>query len=178
MSKFEKYICKKATRDEVIKRWNYLIEVHLGNNSWIVFKQNTLKAFNEGSMIPYYGILDGNIICEATAYVKPSAFEGDIEDSSGLYNETMAYLAAFRTDKQYEGQGYFSKLYNFVEDDLKEKGYTEFSLGVGPEAVRNIEIYFHLGFREYIKNTIKHDPPKNEHDIPEDEFVNFYKKKI
>lgn len=30
-------------------------------------------------------------------------------------------------------------------------GYTELSLGVGPEAVRNIEIYFHLGYRDYIK---------------------------
>lgn len=52
------------------------------------------------------------------------------------------------------------------------------SLGVGPEAVRNIEIYFHLGYRDYIKTTIEHDPPKNEFDIPEDEYCNFYKKHL
>ena len=55
-------------------------------------------------------------------------------------------------------------------------GYTELSLGVGPEAVRNIEIYFHLGYRDYIKTTI--EPPKNEFDIPEDEYCNFYKKHL
>lgn len=57
-------------------------------------------------------------------------------------------------------------------------GYTELSLGVGPEAVRNIEIYFHLGYRDYIKTTIEHDPLKNEFDIPEDEYCNFYKKHL
>jgi len=33
----------------------------------------------------------------------------------------MAYLAAFRTNKEYEGKGFFSKLYKFMENDLKEK---------------------------------------------------------
>lgn len=90
----------------------------------------------------------------------------------------MAYLVAFRTNKELEGKGYFSKLYKFAEHDLKERGYTSLSLGVGPEAVRNIEIYFHLGFREYIKTTIEHEPPKDEFSVSEDEFVNFYKKEI
>ena len=39
-------------------------------------------------------------------------------------------------------------------------GYNELSLGVGPDAARNIEIYFHLGYKDYIKTTIEHDPPK------------------
>lgn len=53
----------------------------------------------------------------------------------------MAYLAAFRTNKEYEGKGYFSKLFKFAENNLKERGYKELSLGVGPEVVRNMEIY-------------------------------------
>ena len=83
----------------------------------------------------------------------------------------MAYLAAFRTNKEYEGKGYFSKLYRFIENDLKDKGYTELCLGVGPEAVRNIEIYFHLGFTEYIKTLIECDSSK-------EDVILFYKKKI
>lgn len=83
----------------------------------------------------------------------------------------MAYLAAFRTNKEYERKGYFSKLYKFVEKDLLERGYTELSLGVGPEEVRNIEIYFHLGYRDYIKTV-------NEHSSEGDCYINFYKKKL
>ena len=174
----EEYICKVATRDELLKRWDYLIKIHPGNNSWVVFKENALRNFSDGNTICYLGFLNDEIICELTAYVKQEAFIGDISDPSGLLSDEMAYLAAFRTNKEYEGKGYFGKLFKFAENDLKIRGYKELSLGVGPEAVRNIEIYFHYGFREYIKTTIEHDPPKNEFDVPKDEFVNFYKKKI
>lgn len=172
------FTCRKATREDIIKRWQYLIEIHPGNNSWVIYRDNTLKNFDNGNIIVYYGLLDERIMCEMCAYIKEEAFVGDIEEPSGLLNEKMAYLAAFRTDKEFEGHGYFSRLYKFAEEDLKSMGYTELSLGVGPEAVRNIEIYFHLGYRDYIKTTIEHEPPKNEDDIPEDEFVNFYRKHL
>lgn len=174
----ENYICKVANRDELLKRWDYLIEIHPGNNKWVEFKENALKHYDEKSTISYLGFLNDEIICEITAYIKDSAFIGDISDSSGLLNDSMAYLAAFRTNKEFEGKGYFSKLYNFVENDLKEKGYTELSLGVGPEAVRNMEIYFHLGFRDYIKTLIEHEQSQENSLKREDEVILFYKKKI
>lgn len=167
----EQYICKIASREELLKRWDYLIRIHPGNNSWKLFRENAIRNFDNKSTISYLGFLNDEIICELTAYISSSAFEGDISDPSGLLSNDMAYLAAFRTNKEYEGKGYFSKLFKFALNDLKERGYKELSLGVEPEAVRNIEIYFHYGFREYIKTTVEHGSSK-------DEFVNFYKKKI
>lgn len=165
------FICKIATREELLKRWKYLIEIHPGKNDWVIYKENAIRNFDNKSTISYLGFLDDEIICEATAYIKPSAFQGDISDSSGLLNDNMAYLAAFRTNKKYEGKGYFSKLYRFIENDLKEKGYTELCLGVGPEEVRNLEIYFHLGFTNYIKTVIEHTTSK-------EDVILFYKKEI
>ncbi len=170
------FVCKVANKDELLKRWDYLVRIHPNNNKWVEFKENALKHYDENSTISYLGFLDNEIICEATAYIKGSAFIGDISEPSGLLSDNMVYLAAFRTNKEYEGKGYFSKLYHFVENDLKESGYTELSLGVGPEAIRNIEIYFHLGFRTYIKTLIEYeqiDPSKQEEDV-----ILFYKKKI
>jgi len=167
----ENFICKIATREELLKRWEYLIEIHPGKNDWITYRENAIRNFDNRSTISYLGFLNNEIICEATAYIAPSAFEGDISDSSKLLNDNMAYLAAFRTNKEYEGKGYFRKLYDFMEKDLKEKGYTELCLGVGPEAVRNIKIYFHLGFTEYIKTLI-------EYNQSEEDVILFYKKKI
>lgn len=164
------YICKIGSREELLRRWGYLNKINPGNK-WAEYRKNAIRNFDDRSTISYLGFLDGEIICELTAYIKLSAFEGDIEDPSGLLTDDMAYLAAFRTNKEHEGKGYFSELFKFAENDLKNRGYKELSLGVGPEAVRNIEIYFHYGFREYIKTTI-------EHDKLEDEFVNFYKKRI
>ncbi len=43
----------------------------------------------------------------------------------------------------------------------------ELSLGVEPNEVRNIQIYFHLGFTKYIKTN-------KENEL----VINFYKKKI
>lgn len=165
------YICKIATREELLKRWDYLIEIHPEKEEWIKYRDNALRNYDNGSTIPYLGILENEIICEATAYIHESAFKDDISNPSGLLNENMVYLAAFRTNKEHEGKGYFSKLYKFIENDLKEKGYSELSLGVGPEDVRNIEIYFHLGFREYIKTLIEKEGSK-------EETILFYKKTL
>lgn len=171
------FSCKVATRDELLKRWEYLIKIHPGNNDWVRYKENAIRNYDNGSTISYLGFLDDQIICEATAYIKESAFVGDISNHSGLLNDNMAYLAAFRTNKEYEGKGYFSKLYNFMEKDLKNRGYTELSLGVGPESVRNIEIYFHLGFREYIKTVIEYEQSKDDGSKQEDVIL-FYKKRM
>ena len=171
------FSCKVATRDELLKRWEYLIKIHPGNNDWVRYKENAVRNYDNGSTISYLGFLDDQIICEATAYIKESAFVGDISNHSGLLNDNMAYLAAFRTNKEYEGKGYFSKLYNFMEKDLKSRGYTELSLGVGPESVRNIEIYFHLGFREYIKTVIEYEQSKDD-DLKQEDVILFYKKRM
>ena len=171
------FSCKVATRDELLKRWEYLIKIHPGNNDWVRYKENAVRNYDNGSTISYLGFLDDQIICEATAYIKESAFVGDISNPSGLLNDNMAYLAAFRTNKEYEGKGYFRKLYNFMEKDLKNRGYTELSLGVGPESVRNIEIYFHLGFREYIKTVIEYEQSKDD-DLKQEDVILFYKKRM
>lgn len=173
----DNFICRVANREELLKRWDYLIENHPGNNKWIKFKENALKHYDEKSTISYLGFLNDEIICEATAYIKESAFIGDISEPSGLLSENMVYLAAFRTNKEFEGKGYFSKLYNFIESDLKQKGYTELSLGVGPEEVRNMEIYFHLGFRNYIKTVIEFETTEDDSSKKE-EVILFYKKLI
>ena len=174
----DNFICKVANREELLRRWDYLIKIHANNNKWVEFKENTLKKYDENSIISYLGFLNDEIICEATAYIKESAFAGDISDPSCLLTDKMAYLAAFRTNKEFEGRGFFSKLYNFVENDLKKRGYTALSLGVSPEEVRNIEIYFHLGFRDYIKTLIEYEQSSEDISKKEEDVILFYKKKI
>lgn len=161
------YVCKVADRDELIKRWKYLVEIHPVNNIWEKFKDNALNNFDNDNTISYVGILNDEIICELTAYIKEEAFIDDIDDYDDLLSEDRCYLAAFRTNKEHEGNGYFSLLFDYVVEDLKNRGYKELSLGVSPEEVRNMEIYFHLGFRDYIKSTVQ-----------DNELILFYKKDL
>lgn len=173
----DNFICKIANRDDIIKRMDYLINTHPNNNVWVEAKEMALRGYDEQSKIMYIGILNDEIICEATAYIKESAFIGDIKEPEQLLSNTMAYLSAFRTNKEYEGKGYFGKLYKFMENDLYERGYTEFCLGVKPRNVRNMEIYFHLGFREYVKSIVEYEVAKNDKLKKEMVVINYFKKK-
>jgi hypothetical protein len=47
------YICKVATLDEIVKRCDYLIDIHPGNQLWENVKYNTINGYNNGSKIIY-----------------------------------------------------------------------------------------------------------------------------
>lgn len=170
----EEYICKIATIEEMEKNWNYLIKIHQNDNSWKVYKEEAIKRKAEGKAIVYYGILNGRIISEATAILSNL----DVQNSEGLVNETTIYLSAFRTIKEYQGKGYFSKLYKFMEDDLKKRGYITLTLGVEPSEVKNIMIYFKYGFTNFIKTAYEIEPPKSENGKPMKILVNYYSKQL
>lgn len=57
------------------------------------------------------------------------------------------------SNKRYRGKGYFSKLFKYMINDLKEKGYAKAIVGVKPKELINKEIYNHYGFTEYIKTS-------------------------
>lgn len=117
------YSCKIASIDEMEIKWNYEIGKHK-NSNWIIWKS------------------------EATAMLDKTA----VQNSDGLVDDKTAYLCAFRTIKKYQGKGYFSKLFRFMIDDLKSKGYKKVTLGVEPNETENLKIYKHLGFKEFLKS--------------------------
>ena len=139
---FGNYICKIASMEEMKQKWDYEIAQHSEKENWIVWKGEAIESVRTGRSIPYYGILDGTVICEATAVLNP-----DFEPACGKTDQTVE-LCAFRTNKQYRGKGYFSKLMRFLQEDLKQKGYRRAVVGVEPEEKRNREIYRHWGFTE------------------------------
>ena len=138
------YFCKIASIEEMEQKWDYEISQHSEKRNWIVWKDQAIESSRTGLSIPYYGILDGTVICEATAVLNPG-----FEQACGKPDHTVE-LCAFRTNKEYRGKGYFSKLMIFLQEDLKKKGYTKAVVGVEPKEKRNREIYRHWGFDEHI----------------------------
>ena len=165
------YIIKTPSIEEMNKRWDYLInskDNREDQSNWIVWKEKAIDNFVFGKTIPYYGFLDDEIICEATVVINDEV----IEKPKGYITDKRIYLSAFRTNKEYEGQGYFSKLFTYMINDLKDKGYEEAFLGVEPIEERNKQIYTHLGFNDYIKTEINTYPDGTK------VKVDFYSKKI
>ena len=140
----ENYICKIASPEEMERKWDYEIAQHEDRTNWIAWKSEAIEGARSGRSIPYYGILDGTIICEATAVPDPGIGPADGE------NGHTAELCAFRTNREYRGKGYFSRLMDFLQEDLKQKGFTRAIVGVEPEEKLNREIYRHWGFTELV----------------------------
>ena len=142
------YICKIATIDEMNKKWNYEISIASNNkDNWIIWKKENIERFKKGLIIPYYGLLNGEIISECTASIDSSI----VQNAEKLVDKETAYLSAFRTNKEYQGQGYFSILFKFMIEDLKGRGYKKVTLGVEPKEEKKA-IYNKYGFTEHIKN--------------------------
>ena len=143
------YVCKIATREDIIKKHDYEIETAVDDKSnWIIWKEKAIEKFNKGLSITYMGLLDDEIICECSAAIDPSI----VQNADGLVNDKTAYLFAFRTNEEYQGQGYFSILFKYMIEDLKKKGYERITLGVESEEEKNKSIYFKYGFNEHIKD--------------------------
>ena len=142
MMSYGNYVCKIASLEEMEQKWDDEIALHSEKENWIAWKSEAIEGARAGRSIPYYGILDGTVICEATAVLNP-----DFGQACGEPDDTVE-LCAFRTNKEYRGKGYFSKLMAFLQEDLKQKGYRRAVVGVEPEEKHNLEIYRHWGFAE------------------------------
>jgi ribosomal protein S18 acetylase RimI-like enzyme len=165
----DNYICKIATIEEMSTKWDYEIEHSIEDKeNWVLWKKENIERFKKGLIIPYYGILDEKIICECTAAINSSV----VQNSNNLVDEKTAYLTAFRTIPEYQGKGFFSKLFKYMIEDLKKRGYEKVTLGVEPKEIKNKEIYFEYGFTEHIKDSKEFYPDGTEID------VEYYGKKI
>lgn len=151
----ENYVCKIASLKEMNIKWDYEIEHSKSNKyNWIVWKEENIKNYKNGYIIPYYGILNGKIICEATANINSKV----VQNSDLLIDVNRVYLSSFRTNKEYRGKGYFSKLMQFMLNDLKNKGYNQVTVGVESNAEETKKIYEHYGFTKFLKKGIEKYP--------------------
>lgn len=149
------YHCRIAGRSELEQKWDRLIaNAKEDRANWVAWKESAIRRAAAGQTLPYYGILDGEIICEATA----SLCAENVQNAEGLVDEKTAYLCAFRTEEAYRGRGYFSKLLRYLLNDLKQRGYEAVTLGVEPDEALNRQIYAHYGFDEYLKTAAERYP--------------------
>lgn len=90
----ELFICKIASLQEIDIKWEYEIaQSRKDRENSIIWKKQAMENYKRGYTIPYYGILEGSIICEATAMVDPQV----VQNSTGLVDSHTVYLSAFRT---------------------------------------------------------------------------------
>ena len=78
------YICKIADLNEMNTKWDYEISIHPGDISWSLYKTKFIESAKKGNRVSYYGILNGKIICEATAIFNKEDVEGLFAPKRGV----------------------------------------------------------------------------------------------
>ena len=174
MENMNNIICKIADFDEICKKWDYEISIHPNEEKWVIWKNESIACYNKNNRLCYIGILNGEIITEATAMLSSDG----VQNADSLVNADTAYLCAFRTRKEYRGQGYFSQLYHYMENDLYHKGYRTLTIGVELNDFKNKTIYKKYGFTEYIKTDYEIEPPEKDGEEPHKIMVEYYRKEI
>ena len=134
------YICKIATVEEMEKNWSYLIKIHPKDHAWVIYRQKAIENMISHKTIVYYGILNGEIIAEATAMLDPSV----VENPDGLVDEKTVYLSAFRVRKEHREKGYFSQLFQWMENDLIQRGYQTLTVRSGAKRNKKYANLFSL----------------------------------
>lgn len=156
MKKQNNYICKIATIDEIREKWDYEIKLHNNNELYIAAKNEYLEEAQKGTRITYIGKLGNDIICDATIIIKEEGIKKESSKTDNLISDKRCFMCAVRTNEEYQNKGYFSKLYKYIEEDLKKRGYKEISLYVDVSETKNLLMYFHWNYINYIRTEIKY----------------------
>ncbi|MBQ7336592.1 MAG: GNAT family N-acetyltransferase [Clostridia bacterium] len=157
---------RKATEQDMESIWNRSIADHPGDSRWVKWKEQYIAYHQSGRAATFVAVCDGCPVGEGTLLF--SAECGAIRGRTVLAdNRCIANVNALRIQKEYEGQGHISAMMRRMEDYAIKQGYTRLTIGVEAKETRNLAIYLHWGYDEFIMS-----------ETEDDELVLYYAKKI
>lgn len=140
---------KKATLDELELIWNQNIADNPEDPRYIRWKRQFIEDNASGAAATFLVTSDGIPVGEGTLLLSPNcrAIRGRLNLCNG---STVANINALRIQPMYEGQGHISNLMSEIEKYAKQIGITSLTIGVEASETRNLAIYLHWGFSQFI----------------------------
>ena len=134
-------LIRKILKEEFVKLKN----LFPGNEElWKKYKEQRLKEFENNEIDVYVIEENEKFIGEITV----NYISHDLETET--ISNVRVYFEAFRIDKKFQGKGLGQKLIEYVIDDLQEKGFKEFTIGVEEDNEKAKHIYLKYGFTKAI----------------------------
>ena len=134
-------IIRKILKEEFIKLKN----LFPGNEElWGKYKNQREKEFENNEIDVYVIEEDKNFIGEITV----NYINHDLETET--IPNIRVYFEAYRIDKNHQGKGLGQQLMEYAINDLKQKCFKEFTIGVEEDNQKAKHIYFKYGFTEAI----------------------------
>lgn len=140
---------RKATGDDLERIWDMNIRHNPDDSRWVRWKEQYIGYNISGAAVTFV-ILDGDFpIGEVTLILSPEckAVKGRpcLADGGKIGN-----VNALRIRKEYEGRGYVSGLMRYMEAYAAEAGLDRLTIGVAAAEARNLAIYLHWGYTEFV----------------------------
>lgn len=144
---------RKATLDDLELIWNMNIADNLGDIRCKRWKDEYIAYHQSGKAATFVVVCDGKPVGEGALL-----FSVDCKAVNGrpmlADHETTANINALRIRKEYEGQGYISALVHMMERYAAEIGYSRLTIGVEAKETRNLAIYLHWGYDEFVMSEV------------------------
>lgn len=159
-----------ATEKELENWWDGKIEQNPNDNSYRVWKDAFVKGNKIGERKTFFVFDHGKYIGQGTIVLK-----GQDKDMIG---SGRAEIIKLEIIPEQRGKGVATKIYNEIKDFAKQNGIDTLTIGVEPCEIKNMQIYFHWGFTDFIKVTTEEYPPKTASEKGETITVLCYMQKI
>jgi GNAT superfamily N-acetyltransferase len=160
------FIYRIATPQDLEQIWDYNIKANADDERWVRW-WGEFRHYNEsGKCITFVVLKDNEPVGEITLITSTEcrAVKGKPLLCNG---KDIASMNAFRIRKEYEGQGHISKLLKVAEEHARSIGMKALTIGCEARETRNLAIYLHWGYNEFVM-----------HEIADDVLVLYYRKRL
>lgn len=162
----KEYIYRKATPDDLERIWAKDIAKNPGDPDWIRWREQYIGYNRNGDAATFVVLCDGEPVGQGTLLFSPdcSAIRGRLNLADG---RRTTNVNALRIEKEHEGQGHISRMVRMMEAYAMERGFERITIGVEAAETRNLAIYLHWNYTEFVMA-----------DVEDDTLVLYYGKEI
>lgn len=159
-----------ASVEEIEAWWDKKIKKTPSNLAYKKWKENFVEGNKCGDRKTFFAFDNGKYIGQGTLLLKSA--------DKILTGQGRAEIIKLELLPKYRGKGISTKIYRAIEEFAKKNKIKMLTIGVEPCEIRNMQIYFHWGFTQFLQCVTETYPPKAEGEEGENITVLCYGKKI
>lgn len=140
---------RQAAKKDLVRIWEQNICEHPKDQRWVRWKQELIEYHLKKKAVTFLVLDAGTPVGEGTLLLSQEchAVAGRPALCDG---KKCANIHALRIQKAYEGKGHISRLMQEMESYAAKHGITRLTVGVEAKETRNLAIYLHFGFTEFL----------------------------
>lgn len=159
-----------ASVEEIETWWNKKISKNPNDLSYKVWKENFIEGNKNCTRKTVFAFENGKYVGQGTILLE--------SDDKILTGKGKAEIIKLELLPKYRGKGIATKIFQEIEKYAKKMKIKMLTIGVEPCEVKNMQIYFHWGFTQFLQCISETYPSKAEGEKGENITVLCYGKKI